>query len=226
MVAVISSSGLTRLIWGEEEGLQEEAGLEEACTLLTVLRPHQHPHPGKDKVDKTTTHHSSLDHRQDRDRGDGGSLRAAEDPPAASCVAVGFKQCSVRFRRTAPIKGNFSTPAPSPEKNSVGSLSGRMMFQHHTFTVAPGEGEEEEEVGTSALLAPPLGRRELHQHAVCVGKWDTQRDPVPRQGATKNQAILVVVQDNTIPSLLQNVKNHPQTSGRLHAKLVVCCVWY
>ena len=66
MVAVTFSSGLIRLIWGEEEGLEEEVGLEEEegleeeCTLHMGLRPHQCPHNGKDKVDKNT-HQGSRD---------------------------------------------------------------------------------------------------------------------------------------------------------------------
>ena len=32
----------------------------------------------------------------------------------------------------------------------------------------------------------PFKRRELHQHAVCVGRWDTQNGLAPRQGATES----------------------------------------
>ena len=106
-------------------------------------------------------------------------------------VAVDSRPYSVLCRRKVPTKAGSFTPVPSPEKNSVDFLSGQMMSQLHMFVVMvwtpeEGEGEEGEEEEQEIGHNLPFKRRELRPHAVCAGKWDTQNDPVPRQGATES----------------------------------------
>ena len=178
MVAVTSSSGLTKLMQMEEE---EEEGISGIPLLITPCT-HHHCHSGKGKRDK-------IFHLGCRDQREG--CRAAE---TLSCVAVDSRPYSVLCRRKVPTKAGSFTPVPSPEKNSVDFLSGQMMSQLHMFAVIVwtpegGGGEEEEEgeeEGKEMGHNLPFKRRELHQHAVCVGKWDTQSGPAPRQGATES----------------------------------------
>ena len=181
MVAVTSSSGLTKLMqMEEEEEEEEEEGTSGTPPLITPCT-HHHRHSGKDKRDK-------IFHLGCRDQRDG--CRVEE---TLWCVAVDSRQYSVLCRRKVPTKAGSSTPVPSPEKNNVDSLSGQMMSQLHMFRVIVwtpegGEGEEEEgeEEGKEIGHNLPFKRRELHQHAVCVGRWDTQNGLAPRQGATES----------------------------------------
>lgn len=176
MVAVTSSSGLIKLMQMEEE---EEEGTSGTPLLITRCT-HHHNHSGKDKRDKSF-------HLGPRDQREG--CRVEE---TLLYVAVDSRPYSVLCRRKVPTKGGSSTPVPSPEKNSVGSLSGRMMSQLHMFvaivwTPEGEEGEEEEEEERQEIGHNlPFKRRELRPHAVYAGKWDTQNGPVPRQGATES----------------------------------------
>ena len=193
MVAVTSSSGLTKLMQMAEE--EEEKEGTSGTPLLITPCTHHHCHSGKDKRDK-------IFHLGCRDQREG--CRVEE---TLSCVAVDSRPYSVLCRRKVPTKAGSSTTVPSPEKNSVDSLSGQMMSQLHMFRVIvrtpeggegeeeegegeeeEGEGEEEEgeEEGKEMGHKLPFKRRELHQHAVCVGRWDTQNGPAPRQGATES----------------------------------------
>ena len=181
MVAVTSSSGLIKLMQTEEEEEEEEEEGTSGTPLLITLCTHHHYHSGKDKRDK-------IFHLGPRDQREG--CRVEE---TLLYVAVDSRPYSVLCRRKVPTKGGSSTPVPSPEKNSVGFLSGRMMSQRHMFIVivwTPEEGEGEEEEGEEERQEIgrnlPFKRRELRPHAVCVEKWDTQNGPVPRQGATES----------------------------------------
>ena len=174
MVPVTSSSGLIKLMQTEEE--EEEEGTSGTPLLITPCT-HHHYHSGKDKRDKSF-------HLGPRDQREG--CRVEE---TLLYVAVDSRPYCVLCRRKVPTKGGSSTPVPSPEKNSVGSLSGRMMSQRHVFIVivwTSEEGEGEEEEGQEIGRNLPFKRRELRPHAVCVEKWDTQNGPVPRQGATES----------------------------------------